>query len=90
MSPFEITILLHYYTTPGVDVKTSADPMFCIGTMQKLVHRGLLMHSRGVEREFELTEKGQFYVREGLCQVPLPVSTFVIPPRQPQLAADVR
>lgn len=34
---------------------------------------------RSSPNRFKLTERGEFYVREGLCRVPLPTYAFQIP-----------
>lgn len=79
MSPYEIGILLHYYAFSGDYPKRNGE--LFIPTMGKFYSLGLV-DSGEPERAWKLTEKGQFYVKEGLCRVSLPVSEWRIPYEQ--------
>ena len=79
MTPFEIDILLHYYTRPG-------DPSACVDnvplwrpTLNMLMACDLLTVTESNGSTYRLTERGRYYVAHGICKVPVPVTTFTIP-----------
>ena len=79
MTPYEISILLHYHTRRGdpEDISTPIGPM----TTDYFVTFGLLERRVGDARQrFKITEKGNFYVTDGLGKVPLPEHVWRIPP----------
>lgn len=80
MSPYEIRILLDYYTMPGdpeaIEAPIGPDTLKCF------IADGLLWpNPEGSLQLYRLTEKGEFYVKAGICNVPLPVQEFRIPAR---------
>lgn len=74
MTPYEIDILLHYYTRTTDHPDYHNPPPIWESTIQMFWREGLLRHNThaGMARVYELTERGIVYVREGLCCVPLP------------------
>lgn len=77
MSPLEIEILLHYHVSPGDWREGDFSAPKCNQVFQRFLDNGLLMKSD--KRAYQITKKGEFYVTEGLCKVPLPKQVFVIP-----------
>jgi len=79
MSPAQIKILLHYHVSPD-EYNSQSGNKFIKGEINKFIDCGLMAETTdGYERDYTLTEKGHFYVTDGLCAVPLPVQIFKIP-----------
>jgi hypothetical protein len=83
MSPLEINVLLHYYCC-RTDYR---DGDFSAPAVQDAIERfrdthNLLepTHSMDVyhDQHYQITERGSAFV-EALCNMPLPVKTWVIP-----------
>lgn len=80
MTPFEIGVLLHYFVGVG-DCQACIDnvPIWRETCLQMqaddLIESGS-ERARKREATYALTPKGEFYVSEGLCKVPLPVQIF--------------
>lgn len=71
MSPLDIEIILHHYTTPAPFPRDTDHIRLRRGTF---IHEGILrLNARGI---FECTERGAAYVRF-LCRVPFPTSVTV-------------
>ncbi len=79
MSPYEIDVLLWYHCRCVDHPDRLRVPPVWNPTIEKFFRDGLITHSENKELAYELTEKGHFYVTEGLCKVPLPVSEWHIP-----------
>jgi len=79
ISPFQVRILLHYYTTPGDAEEVLRNPPILPSTMEWFIENGLLEHCHDGTASFQITDKGTFYVREGLLSVPLPQTYWRIP-----------
>ncbi len=80
MTPFEIRILLHYYTASGDAEEVLRNPPILETTMKTFVELGLLEHSDGRgPGSFIMTPKGNFYVERGLMDVPVPVECYKFP-----------
>lgn len=80
MTPFEIRILLDYFQSPQKD--TDLEHMKGWEVIRdKLLRQGLLQPdvNPAVNADWALSEKGRFYVEQGLCKVPLPVEALTIP-----------
>ncbi len=81
MTPYELNILLHYHCYK-TEFHRYADNTFYRNTISQLVADGLIerlpvpFHDGAT---LQLTEKGTFYVTEGLCKVPMPEPRFTIP-----------
>lgn len=79
MTPLVLEIIIHYYYSPRqyrngdffAPAVREAIKYFCENELLLCVRK----------EQYIITDKGKFYVEEGLCQVPLPeeVSGFVIP-----------
>lgn len=80
MTPFEILILLDYFGNPTEDTPNEKAPIWP-EVRDKLLRQGLLQPdvNPAVEADWALSEKGRFYVAQGLCKVPLPVEALTIP-----------
>lgn len=77
MSPYQIDILLWYYTRPTDHPDLERKPPVYEPIMQGFVADGLLKPETERVR-YSLTERGQVYVR-ALQDVPLPEAAWVIP-----------
>lgn len=75
-SPYELVILLHYYTTPG-DYPHNDAPVWP-ETVQRLRGLGLLSGNLDVGSDHRLTPRGKAFVELSLCGAPLPVQRWVI------------
>ena len=81
MTPFELDILLHYYSCIDDHEVTRRNPPIWPSTMAALKECGLL-----AEREeplsdqslYYLTDRGHAYI-EAVLEVPLPVQKWVLP-----------
>ena len=74
MTPFEIDILFHYYTTPTEHRGVTENPPIGPSTMQWLVDEGLLAVRK--ERSqygatYECTKRGECWINH-VCNLPLP------------------
>lgn len=81
MSPYEIGVLLHYYSSACDHDDIHKNPPIWRPTIEKFIADGLL-ESPGHDhwhRTYRLTERGKFYVVEGLCAIPLPTHKWEIP-----------
>lgn len=74
MTPLQITILLHYGTTPNI-TPTWGD---IDKELTALVNKELIFENEGPPGPFCLTDRGKTHV-ESLLSVPLPVCTWVTP-----------
>jgi hypothetical protein len=81
MTPIALEIIIHYHYSP--EQYRSGD--FSAPAVREAIgyfeECGLLEEDYKEGGGYSITEKGRFYVEEGLCQVPFPeeVSGFVIP-----------
>lgn len=88
MTPYEIGILLHYFcraADPTEEQFSMRAPAWR-PTIDSLVEAGLIEFNANAvwsSATYKLTAKGEFYVTEGICNVPLPVADWKIPERQP-------
>ena len=82
MTPFEISILLHYHTRPGDFRDGDFGSPLCTPTMEEFVSLGLLAHCKGGDQCYTSTEATSVYVA-ALCSVPAPVQRWVIPVATP-------
>lgn len=74
MTPFEIGILLHYYSCAD-------DHEHLLGSSearQQLEVSGLVRQAVGSARKFDITDRGRAYV-DALLHVKLPVAVWVMP-----------
>jgi len=67
MSPLQIEIMLHYHCKVGAWGKGNCQ------FVSDLADMGML-EDRGVERDYEITEKGTAFVNK-ICSTPIPVET---------------
>lgn len=72
MVPYEIDILLHYYSRCEDHEDIVRDPPVWRPTMLRFIEQGLIEHSPGDGVTYALTDRGKCYV-EALQRVPLPV-----------------
>lgn len=79
MSPYEIQVLLWYHWSPRDHEDMTSNPPIWKPTIEMFRDQGLLEFCKSGQRCYDLTERGTFYVTEGLCKVPLPVSKWRIP-----------
>ena len=89
-SPFELDILLWYHTRCE-DHEAMRRASSWPETIHKFIEMGLMRPTSegeraaatvlgaGVPPKFRMTDKGNVYVRDGLCTVPLPEQVWVIP-----------
>ena len=80
LSPLEIETLLAVYAHPSSLTLNSAQRQ----AIDRFIDAGLMKQyaaHRLAEKdtEYKLTEKGAFYVEQGLCSLPFPVVTYAIP-----------
>ena len=70
MSPLQIRIMLHYYTTSGDTLEAWPE------SVVELVDIGMLNYDSDfhVEAHYTITDKGRAYVSK-LCSIPIPVET---------------
>lgn len=74
MSPYEINVLLHYHCHAHDYEDVERNPPVWRPTIEGLIRDGLI--EKSTTANYRITEKGRFYVIEGLCQVPVPVQTW--------------
>lgn len=74
-TPLQINMLIHYHISPD-QYELVKDNGVRNCQANQLVECGLL---KKTSDGFDITQRGSFYVTEGLCKVPLPVSKFHIP-----------
>lgn len=85
MCPYAIEILLWYYSRCSDHPDIVRNPPVWRQTIEPFLERDLLTTDRYRAVSFRdvqiyhITERGQFYVTEGLCKVPLPVPRWEIP-----------
>lgn len=87
MSPYQINILLHYYTSPQAHPSEQTGNALWHDTIQafmeeKLMEPNPLASPPDLDYEpsiYRMTHRGQFYVSDGLCKVPLPEREWRIP-----------
>lgn len=81
MSPFEIKILLHIYTTPAEFPLSERSVPLHRETTSRFMDDGLITAS-GVccqdEHPFKLTERGRVYL-DAMMSLPLPEQRWVMP-----------
>ena len=75
MSPLEIKIMLHYYTTPEEYEPPTDSPLYP-ATLASFIKDGLLKYDDVGNKE--ITEKGTFYVN-ALINTPIPIASWKIP-----------
>ena len=75
MTPFEITVLLHYATTIDLPYPTSSEQLDV--TEYAFRDSGYLEETRHARYKWRITDKGRFYV-EALKNVPEPTEVYVI------------
>ncbi len=84
MTPYEIDLILWYYSRAEDHPDVKRDPPIFQPTMRAFLHDELLRYLAETERHqkhpmsYEITERGQAYV-EALMRVPLPVQRWVMP-----------
>jgi hypothetical protein len=78
MTPFEIDVLLHYYTRPTDHEVLQRNPPIWTETRTRFVADGLLEVSSNRCTAFKITDRGRAYV-EALQRVPLPIQKWVQP-----------
>lgn len=82
MTPYEVGILLHYYSRvrDPDDYFPMSAPLWR-PTIDRLIDLGLLEEetAEGRMRLWRLTDKGDCYVTQGVCSVPLPTPKWHIP-----------
>ena len=79
MTPFEIRVLLHYFTTPSEPPEQNA-PIFP-ATIQKFLEDGLIQRVQEVGPDgakYETSNRGEAYCK-ALTELPLPVQKWVMP-----------
>lgn len=80
MTPFEIKILLHYFTNCDDPIQVQRNPPVWIETRDRLLSEGLIREAVGDERKYgatwAITKRGQAHC-EALMAVPLPESVWV-------------
>lgn len=74
-TPLEITLLLECHVGSFTGNNTSKAQELAIDRLREL---GLI---RNGDPFYGLTERGSFYVEHGICKLPLPIQTWVIPSR---------
>lgn len=84
MTPYEIDVLLHYHTRSTDHPDYVRNPPVWRPTIQRFVEDGLLSDIPIDDQCYRITDKGRFYVEEGLCKVPLPEQAWRIPERADQ------
>lgn len=77
LTPLDIRILLHYYTTTGIPYPNNEFDAV-INAQNNFVSLGLLNACPGINGEITLSEGGKLLV-EALCKTPIPVQKWVIP-----------
>jgi len=84
VTPFEIDVLLWYHARAGDHPKMAENPPVWRPTINSFMELDLLEPMPKDDRTwnacYRITERGDFYVRHGLCAVPLPEKTWQIPP----------
>ncbi len=81
MSPFELDILLHYYSRRDDHPVLADNPPIWTSTRGKMKSDGLLGENDPVkvgEPLYYLTERGKVYI-EAILSLPLPVQQWVMP-----------
>jgi hypothetical protein len=83
MTPYEIDVLLWYYTRPGDHPDVQRDPPVWRPTIQNFIVDGLLSQMVSETSVYVLTDRGAAYC-QALQQVPLPEQQWVMCwPKQP-------
>jgi hypothetical protein len=78
VTPYEINILLHYYSRAEDHPDISRNPPIWRPTMFSFAERGLICDgTHGVS--YGLTDRGRAYI-EALQRIPLPQQVWVMPP----------
>ena len=73
MSPYQLGILLHYYTRADDYPDVISPPPIWRETIDGFKRDDLLKDSRNeADASYEITQRGRVFV-EGLCNLPLPV-----------------
>jgi len=78
VTPYEIDILLWYYTRVSDHPTVAVNPPIWAGTRQDFLNCGLL-ELDGDRAAYKLTDKGQAYCRH-LTEVQIPICKWVQPP----------
>lgn len=76
MTPFELTILIHYYGSVNDFRDGDFSAPILEHVFKAMIVSGLL--AVGEETKYRITEKGWAFV-EALCNTPLPVQKWVMP-----------
>lgn len=87
MNPYEIGILLHYYTSPSAHPHEGAGTDLFNETISAFLSEKLLTPNpvspppdlAYPQSAYKMTHRGQFYCSEGLCKVPLPTQEWRFP-----------
>jgi len=74
-TPYELGIILHYYTRP---VDHDHAPIFD-STVERLIDIGLLKRTGISDPKYAITECGQAFVMMGLTRTPVPVQRWTMP-----------
>ena len=83
MTPYDIGVLLHYHCTMHDHPDLERNPPIWRPSIQWFLEERLLESTVGGadDAAYRITERGRFYVDNGLCEVPLPVQEWRIPER---------
>lgn len=84
MSPYEIELLLWYHCRPMDHEDMGRNPPVWQPTIQRFKQLELLEDDPRGNQAYRLTERGHFYVTDGLCKVELPVHEWRIPAPESQ------
>ncbi len=73
MTPLALEIIIHYYYSPEDYREGDASAPAVKDTICSLFKNGLLEAAESSSScKYRITDKGKFYVEEGLCKVPFP------------------
>lgn len=85
MTPFEISIMLHYATGSGDFRNGDFSAPIVVTTLEMMASKGLLRRHEGESSTYSATDGARMFVA-ALCRVPTPVQQWVVPaqPEPPQ------
>ena len=79
MTPFELDILLHYYTRIGDHPVVAANPLIWPETREDFLREELLARTtEGSYSAYVITDRARAYIKAVLA-LPLPVKQWVMP-----------
>lgn len=85
ITPLVLKIIIHYYcSSDDYKDRDFSSSIIVEQTLEDLYELGLLDTKNEEELHYKITDKGKFYVKEGLCKVlfPFPKETFIIPEKE--------